>query len=739
MPEERAPYLPGPALARRGWSSSFPEFRQASVVSILGSLEDFVRDVSRSQEEAWRDSIPRLQHEVAEVLEQDRYAAGYSAILEYELPLEHRRPDVVLLINGAVLVLELKRKDVPSLADIDQASGYARDLRGYHRECESRPVHPFLVLTEAEGELGELGGVRIVGPNVLDRAAEELTGQGVDDRIPVERFLAEDAYRPLPTLVEAARELFEHGDLRRVRRASAATAPAVEALTEIVHTAATTKTRHLVLLTGVPGSGKTLVGLQIVHARFLDDLAVPRVGGKPTAPAVYLSGNGPLVRVLQYELGGRQGNGKTFVRDVKPYVQRYSQHPELVPPEHVLIFDEAQRAFSADKVAVEHPDLASPLSEPEHFVEFAERIPEWCVLVGLIGSGQEIHEGEEAGLGQWRKAVERSTLAWQVHGSPDIGALFGNMPNFQPEPRLHLAAGVRFHLASSLHEFVESLLAGDAPPETLQAAAETLERQGYGLRITRSLEDAKGYLRERYAEDADARFGLIASSRDKDLAAFGVPNGWESTQQVRVGPWFGDGEDSAHSCRRLEACVTEFGCQGLELDAALLAWGSDLVRDGSIWSNAHARRYARGSLVRDPLRLRLNAYRVLLTRGRDVNVVFVPPPASMDETYRYLAAAGFRPLVMDGGGKRSLYVASPPSGRAAVRPRAIIEAHGDELRREAFDSLPTIIRAANPQIELRAGPDYVARVVVISTAGSPEALELVRLPIEELERRFGTG
>ena len=157
------------------------------------------------------------------------------------------------------------------------------------------------------------------------------------------------------------------------------------------------------LVTGVPGSGKTLVGLSAVHNPALDDLAVERAGGKPTAPAIFLSGNGPLVQVLQYELRGAGGGGKTFVRDVKNYVKQYLGDRRQVPPQHVIVYDEAQRAWDLEQVTAKH-SLPFPKSEPEAFVDFGERIPGWCVLVGLIGSGQEIHVGEEAGLGQWRTA-----------------------------------------------------------------------------------------------------------------------------------------------------------------------------------------------------------------------------------------------------------------------------------------------------------------------------------------------
>ena len=166
----------------------------------------------------------------------------------------------------------------------------------------------------------------------------------------------------------------------------------------------------------MPGSGKTLVGLSAVHNPALDDLKVDRAGGKPTAPAIFLSGNGPLVQVLQYELRGAGGGGKTFVRDVKNYVKQYLGDKAAIPPQHVIVYDEAQRAWDLEKVAA-RGKVRNPESEPELFVNFGERIPEWCVLIGLIGSGQEIHDGEEAGLGQWRLALEASTDAsgWTVH------------------------------------------------------------------------------------------------------------------------------------------------------------------------------------------------------------------------------------------------------------------------------------------------------------------------------------
>src|SRR5450756_2372378 len=274
------------ARARCGWQSDFPTFADEEPRVVRISLEDFLSDVSESQVLAWDDSIPKIQHEVGEVVEIDELAHQYTAILEYELPLESRRPDVVLLVSGAVVVLELKGKTEPEQADLDQAAAYARDLRCYHRHCAEREVHAVVVPTRAHGYVGVRDGVHIAGPDSLHGLIGKLHRRWEQGPLTAEEFLAKDAYCPLPTLVQAARELFLDGKIRPIHRALAETQPAIDAISAIAHGAARTHTRHLVLVAGVPGSGKTLVGLSAVHNPALDDLKVERAGGKPAAPAV---------------------------------------------------------------------------------------------------------------------------------------------------------------------------------------------------------------------------------------------------------------------------------------------------------------------------------------------------------------------------------------------------------------------------------------------------------------------
>ena len=320
------------------------------------------------------------------------------------------------------------------------------------------------------------------------------------------------------------------------------------------------------------------------------------------------------------------------------------------------MFDEAQRAFSADMVADKHRDWPDSLvrSEPELFVEICERIPEWSVLVGLIGEGQEIHLGEEEGLMQWRRALEtcREPLRWTVHAPDGVEEVFAGSPiQVQRNQSLNLDTAIRFHLAGDLHLFVERLL-GTGDSGEIQRLSEMLWApsgdiaMGIRLWVTRELEVGKRYLRERYAEDMSARYGLMASARDKCLTAFGVDNEYMAMKNLKIGAWFTEGGEHPMSCRRLEKPVTEFQAQGLELDMALLAWGTDYLREGGAWSDRKARKYHQKgkTLPRDPFQMRQNAYRVLLTRGRDGTIVFVPPLQELDETWEFLLTSGFREL-----------------------------------------------------------------------------------------------
>ena len=631
--------------ANRGWDSSFRDFQNTSNSVILNSLRSYYPDSSESQITTWRRTVPQLKKEIGEVVQIDAGFTSFTAVLEYELPMESRRADAILLLNDGVMVIELKGKTHSTDADIDQAHAYARDLKHYHRECHERDVVAVLIPERLPSAVTKQRDVFICSPDRLDALVAYLSSRNKKPPIDSERFLSGQAYKPLPSLVQAARDLFINKRPPQIWKSVADTDDAVCAIRNIIVDAYRTKSRKLVLLTGVPGSGKTLVGLRVVHMPELDSL-MSQNGG---APAILLSGNDPLVRVLQHVMRTAKSDGKTFVRHIKNYVKMYLNSATRIPSEHIVVFDEAQRAHDAQQVTEVHGESGpeSNPSEPECLIRFAERCNDWSVVVGLIGSGQEINKGEEGGLKLWVDAVSSSPSSnqWTVCGPEELKVHFSDL-DFHTEPKLSLDQNIRSHFATRLHDFVAQLVNQYPDRSHLAELAQTLEKQGHDIRITRDLQLAKNYLRQRYSDSPAHRFGLVASSRDKTLVGFGVLNDWQSTRSLRIGNWYNDGEcDTGRlSCRHLEICITEYEAQGLELDAVLLAWGTDFVLKSGNWSIEKARKYRNGNAVRDPFQLRANAYRVLLTRGRDAHVVFVPQLAELNETWEFLCESGFRPL-----------------------------------------------------------------------------------------------
>ena len=631
-----------------GWSSDLPGFQAAEPAAVCIRLADFVEDADESQKSAWRTWVPQLQRQAEQLLLAHPPAADYTAILEYRMPRDFRRPDVIVLEGGVVIVLELKGLQTCERAGLDQVLAYARDLRAYHEECHDRPVVPVLVRPTAPEVPQPVEGAWVVSPKgisgLLEKLAKTLTGEPLEPS----RFLRDDAYCPLPSIVDAARDLFEHGDLPFIKRARACTDPALQTISRIAREAAATKTRRFVVLQGVPGSGKTLVGLQIVHARWLDALAArPEGSSRPKVPAVYLTGNGPLQEVLQHAMSGVGGGGQTFVQGVKKYVSHYSR-PGRVPPEHVVVFDEAQRAHDAEQVAYVHKAPEVEHSEPDLLLQFMARVPDWCVLVALVGTGQAIHSGEEIGLPLWRDAllnVQRAAggAKFIVHATAAVEGVLAH-PDLETrwEPTLNLDTELRHHLVPRVHEYVEHLL-DDAATGDPHELADLLWSQGHRVLITRDLHAAKEYVWERYRDAPLARYGVIASSRCKRLPGCGVDNSFQTTKRLRVGPWFNANASHPASCRSLTTVATEFQTQGLELDMAIVAWGTDFRRHQGKFTDAMATRYKKP--VRDSLALRRNAYRVLLTRGRDGTVIYVPAVEELDDTHHWLLGLGCRDLL----------------------------------------------------------------------------------------------
>lgn len=635
---------PEPNLANDccGWASHIPAFKSASLEEVVSSLEAYVRDSTPEQINAWKKSVPHLQTECGKVAGTDPKALQYGAILEFQMPDGPHRVDAILLVSGAVLVLELKGDGNWQPEYTEQAADYARRLYWYHELCgqEDVRVHTILVSYGLKGdEVATEWHTRTNIENLLD-VVRRFDRPHEANPISVERFIQPGLCQPSLSLVQAARRYFAEHELPHIKRIDEVTSATVERVVTQIRAAHQGKLRKLVLVSGVPGAGKTFVGLKIAHEAFLDELAVPMANGaKPNAPAVFLSGNGPLVDVLQYELKRAGGAGRVFVRGVKNFVKSYSKPRSPAPPHHVLIFDEAQRAWDQMRVRAKHADRDA-VSEPETFVRFAEKIPEWSVVMGLIGEGQEIHIGEEGGMDLWAVAISKSTVPWQVVGPARFAKVFASRGvAYSAHDEMHLSQSVRFNFAAGLSKWAAELVEDGTNLSELAGQADLLKRQGYQLRVTRSLDRAREFLWEKYKSLPEARFGALVSSRDKEQK--NLPLKAADGRFFRAGPWYADPESSPSSCRRLQDAITEFSAQGLELDHSLLIWGGDFIREGDCWSIAASKKYQRSGSVRDPLQLRRNAYRVLLTRGREGVVVCVPEGLSGgDTTYAHLIASG---------------------------------------------------------------------------------------------------
>ena len=468
-------------------------------------------------------------------------------------------------------------------------------------------------------------------------------------------------YQPTPTIIEAARALYARHTVEAISRHDAGarnlgvTSAAVE---EIIERSRARHEKAVVFLTGVPGAGKTLVGLNVATRR--------RDAGE--ARAVFLSGNGPLVTVLQealtrdelVRLGHRVRKGVIRQR-VKPFIQNVHhfrddgiRDPSAAPFDHVVIFDEAQRAWDSKKTAdfmkrrKKIPDFNQ--SEPAFLISYLDRHDTWAVIVCLVGGGQEIHTGE-AGIAEWLDAVRLTFDHWHVYISPDLagseyaartalGAL-GEADRVVRDQRLHLSTSMRSFRSEHVSEFVKATL--DCEADRARELLRDVSRR-YPIAITRDLGRAKRWVRA-HARGSE-RYGLVASSQAQRLKPHAID------VRVAIDPvqWFLNDRNDTRSSYYLEDAATEFQIQGLELDWICVTWDADLRLSGKRWRHHAFRGDAWVTIHKDDRkRYLLNAYRVLLTRARQGMVIFVPEgeesdptraPAFYDQTYDYLSSLG---------------------------------------------------------------------------------------------------
>ena len=642
-----------PAYLRR----TVDQFIREEPIAVIGILQqayasdDFVSQYTR-QTRAWDQIVPELQRVFAELLRSRPEAKDWTILLEYPLYRLRRRIDAVVLAGSLIIVVECKvGADVFTAADRRQVEEYALDLRDFHAQSYHRQIVPVLWSTDAESPVG--AGCLALTPTggnvhaVIDIGAGCLAGFLA--ALPLSKTAAalsgEDwdrsTYRPVPNIIDAATSIFAGHDVRSIANADADNLRSVAArLVALIGQARERRRRFLLLLTGVPGSGKTLAGLHVVHNAIAT--RVERYGD-----IVYLSGNTPLVVVLREALARdeylrrRRTGERRPLGDIRREVRARIQHindflqeslrgsPDAPPHEHVIVFDEAQRAWDEKQGIKEFNRTAS---EPALILELMSRHSDWCVCVCLVGGGQEINSGEDGVFG-WGEALRKIDAAaqtkWTVFAPPDVltggpsaGSLRpGDLPHslaVQVEPELQLNVPRRSYRSPSVSRWVDCVLAGD---ET-GARATADELHEYPVTITRSLAKAKCWLKERGR--GERRYGLVASSGARRLRADGLGVTLNASAGIEIAQWYLNPQGDIRSSYALEVAANEYTCQGLEIDFGCVCWGGDLLWNDAARSWIYSRLLGTSwQRVRNRISQRFlaNSYRVLLTRAGGYDLV----------------------------------------------------------------------------------------------------------------------
>ncbi len=661
-------------ISRGMYGANLSAFLAEDVNSIVGKLLlGSGGNVELTQRNAWVQQIDILKA----VAWQPSWLKTAHIYFELTVPRLGRRADVVLLIGHVMFILEFKvgEKSFSRYA-LDQVWDYALDFKNFHDASHGVCVVPVLVSTEAVAQAFKVESTlhndklaKPIGIAAGQIAAVITTGLQSLQGAEIEAAVWEEGrYLPTPTIVEAARALYAGHAVEEISRSDAGainlsiTSKAVDRVIELSREKGR---KAICFVTGVPGAGKTLVGLDVAN-RHLDR--------DSETYSVFLSGNGPLVAVLrealvrdrvatQKEKGGSikkveaRKEVDAFIQNVHHFRDEYLRD-DGAPPEHVVLFDEAQRAWNVAQtntfMKLKKGKADFGYSEPEFLISCLDRHPDWSVVVCLVGSGQEINTGE-GGISEWFEAIDRRFQSWDVYLSPNLaeaeyqgGEVFQQVlerPNTYQDESLHLATSMRSFRAETLSQFVREVLELETA-----AAAKTLAglQQRYPIRLTRDLVRAKAWLREQAR--GSERFGMVVSSQAERLKPYAID------VRVKTDPvkWFLDGKDDTRSSYYLEDVATEFQVQGLELDWACVVWDGDLrFKDGE-WAH-HQFRGSRWNKINKPERQRYleNAYRVLMTRARQGMVLVIPEGSDedptrahnfYDPTYHYLKSLGLQEI-----------------------------------------------------------------------------------------------
>lgn len=663
-----APPRAAPTLKRWHYGESFQDFRSQSPEHILGCLTRESQSVEALQRNAWLAQIALMQSALVD------FSPAARIFFEYVIPRLGKRIDCLLVIDHVLFVIEFKvgqRKF--TAAALDQVWDYALDLRNFHETSHDVAIAPVLIATQAtnlfaspvidsrdERMLRPLCINTAQIPGALQACLQTLQADAIDSEA-----WTSGRYLPTPTIVEAAKALYAGHRVEDISRNDAGAINLTltsAAIDEVIEQSRSQGKKSVCFVTGVPGAGKTLVGLDIATRHM-----------NPTAElySVFLSGNGPLVTVLREALSRDLVNRKkargqpitkgkatqevsAFIQNVHHFRDECLADTQRPPVEHVTLFDEAQRAWNRQQTSAFMQRKKGygefNVSEPEFLISCLDRHDDWAVVVCLVGGGQEINTGE-AGIAEWVDVLCDRYQGWHVHVSPELaGTEFRSTEvltrlqtrdRVQFDSRMHLSTSMRSFRAERLSEFVKQVLDLEA-----SAAKQTLERlrSRYPLVLTRSVAEAKKWLR--LQARGSERYGIVVSSQAHRLK----PHAIDVRAAINPVHWFLHDKDDVRSSYFLEDVATEFQVQGLELDWVGVVWDADLRFSDRGWRH-HAFVGTRWQNVNATERKRYleNAYRVLLTRARQGMVIVVPTgndedatrtSALYDPTYHYLRALG---------------------------------------------------------------------------------------------------
>ena len=651
-----------------GWQVAVKEFLDMSPKRAFEKIMANCPTQKKNQEDAWREEIRILRNSL------QSFTEGH-LVFEYDIPRIDKRMDVVLIESGIIFVMEFKTEEESTLsADKTQCMEYALALKNFHEESRDAYIMPILIPTLTGAELEDphrdargpyydkIFDVSVVTPSDLPSLVKRVKEEcGSEPDINPSKWF-KSRYSPIHTIIEAANIMYrDHGvedigterDSRLLKRT-------VDSLNIVIEESIRDKRKSVCFLTGIPGSGKTLVGLNLVaKRRELDDTDDKR-------RTLFLSGNKALVDVLQESLarddhernkksGTTKGQAKqksaSFIQHMMKHRDDFRRDTSRKVVEDVIVLDEAQRVWTRDKLAhAIKSGYGKGMSEPEFVLDMLAGPREWACLVCLVGDGQEIKK-EETGLRGWLDAVERDKR-WDVY-LPDgcrrlINAGSHGDPRYRFREWLHLSRSLRSFKDESVSKFINCLVdRADSPDvESMRRLASGFEAK-YPIRVTRDIARARKWLGNMVR--AKQRCGVIAHNKSKRLRSYGIC----LNPDLDVRGWFLGKNDSVNSSHYMEEVADQYQTQGLELDWTCVCWDANLRHNGRWDYNT----FRGNDWVRvrdgDGQRSLRNSYRVLLTRARHGMVIFVPRGDSSDETrdpayydgiYEYLVSMGIREL-----------------------------------------------------------------------------------------------